>query len=107
MSQGPGAQCSDGEVGSGNGAQHTDLFSSEFGQAESADIDASSAMDTSEPAKVRASSDSPSPSCLKSPGVHVLKPFRPETTLRVSQLSFLRSTGKETEVYTFLVGKLC
>jgi hypothetical protein len=33
------------------------LLSSEFGQAESADIDASSAMDTSEPAKVRTSDD--------------------------------------------------
>ena len=37
-----------------NGTKHTDLFSSEFGQAESADMDASSAMDTSEPTKVRA-----------------------------------------------------
>lgn len=44
------------------GTEQTDLPSSEFGQAESADIDASSAMDTSEPAKVRASM-TPCPPC--------------------------------------------
>lgn len=42
-------------LGWGNGTEQTDLFSSEFGQAESSDIDASSAMDTSEPAKVSSS----------------------------------------------------
>lgn len=49
-----------------NGTEQTDLSSSEFGQAESADMDASSAMDTSEPTKVRASDDSMPPSALKS-----------------------------------------
>ncbi|XP_039697531.1 26S proteasome non-ATPase regulatory subunit 4 isoform X5 [Pteropus medius] len=39
-------------------AMQMSLQGAEFGQAEAADIDASSAMDTSEPAKVRASDDS-------------------------------------------------
>lgn len=39
-----------------DGTEHTAvLLPSEFGQAEAADMDASSAMDTSEPVKVRAS----------------------------------------------------
>lgn len=57
----------------GSGTEQAALLSSEFGQAESADMDASSAMDTSEPAKVRANSD-PCPTRLKSPYVQSLGP---------------------------------
>ncbi|XP_023377607.1 26S proteasome non-ATPase regulatory subunit 4 isoform X5 [Pteropus vampyrus] len=48
-------------------AMQMSLQGAEFGQAEAADIDASSAMDTSEPAKVRASDDSLASSDPKPP----------------------------------------
>lgn len=63
---GPGWVCRGRDTAGRNGAEQTDLPSSEFGQAESADMDASSAMDTSEPTKVRAGDDSMPPSALKS-----------------------------------------
>lgn len=64
---GPGWACRGRDAAGRNGAEQTDLPSSEFGQAESADMDASSAMDTSEPTKVRAGDDSMPPSALTSP----------------------------------------
>ena len=64
---GPGWACRSRDAAGRTGAEQTDLPSSEFGQAESADMDASSAMDTSEPTKVRAGDGSMPPSALKSP----------------------------------------
>lgn len=57
MSQGLGAGSQAERWAWGSGTEQTHFFSSEFGQAEASDIDASSAMDTSEPAKVRARDD--------------------------------------------------
>lgn len=62
-------------------AMQMSLQGAEFGQAESGDIDASSAMDTSEPVKVRASSDPPIQPGLKSPCIQILIHLGPQPFL--------------------------